>query len=110
MDHANGGAQAQHVATEWSADAWVGDTFVGFNLVVQVIPCVILLANGAVDIPKGGSPLPPCLGTLSYLASTAASTFVCWHAKHNRVPLSACLSLNCTPYTLPTLLLISFSA
>ena len=52
VDRMEVASQASHVSKEWSADPWVGNTFVGFNLVFQVIPCLILLINGAITVPK----------------------------------------------------------
>lgn len=44
--------QAAHVSNEWKADAWVGNSFVAFNLMFQVLPVAILLMTGAVTVPK----------------------------------------------------------
>lgn len=45
--------QVDHVKQEWQADTSTGEAFVWFNLISQSIPCVLLLINGAVPIPKG---------------------------------------------------------
>jgi hypothetical protein len=44
--------QADHVSKEWQAEPWVGNSFVAFNLIGQVLPCVLLLLNGVVKVPS----------------------------------------------------------
>jgi hypothetical protein len=45
--------QVYHINTEWKSEPWVGNSFVIFNLVCQVLPCTIILLNGAVTVPNG---------------------------------------------------------